>query len=130
MPAELKGQEFTLNQKLPQFIKESTPKKARTFYLANDIGTFGLVSFYGKVKVYSPPGLSKEMEIWGTPDIKKGDHVIYFAREGTAELYEKLKPLFQKVWIEPKKRIFTKDADIPNKMQIFHCVEFQGGSIP
>jgi len=129
-PAELKGKEFTINQQLPQFIKESTPKRGRTFYLANDIGTFGLVSFHGRVKAYAPPGLSKEMDVWGTPDIKKGDNVIYFARENTAELHERLKPLFRKVRIEPKKRIFTKDADIPTKTKIFICEGFKGGMIP
>ncbi len=129
-PAELKGRELTINQQLPQFIKESTPKKGRTFYIANDIGTFGLVSFHGKVKVYSPPGLSREMEVWGKPDIKKGDNVLYFARENTDELYKKLKPLFRKVWIEPKRRLFTKDADIPTKMQIFHCESFKSGVLP
>lgn len=129
-PAELKGKEFTINQQLPQFIKESTSKRGRTFYLANDIGTIGLVSFHGKVRVYTPPGQIKQMDMWGTPDIKKGDNAIYFAREGTAELHKKLKPLFRKVWIEPEKRIFTKDADIPTKMQIFHCQGFRGGELP
>jgi hypothetical protein len=129
-PAELKGKEFTINQQLPRFLKESNPKSGRTFYLANDIGTFGLVSFHGKVKVYSPPGLSKEMEAWGTPDIKKGDNVIYFARENTTELQKGLKPLFHRVWVEPNKRLFTKDADIPTRMQIFHCEGYLGGKLP
>jgi len=129
-PDQLKGKEFTINQQLPQFIKESTPKKGQTFYVANDIGTFGLVSFHGKVKAYSPPGFSKEMEVWGTLDLKKGDNILYFARENTVELHKKLTPLFGKVWVEPNKRLFTKDADVPTRMQIFHCLDFRGGNLP
>jgi len=129
-PAELKGKEFTINRQLPQFIQESTPKKGRIFYLANDIGTIGLVSFHGKVRVHSPAGRIKQMDMWGTPDIRKGDNAIYFARERTEELHKKLKPLFQRVWKEPKKRIFTKDADIPTRMQIFHCRGYRGGELP
>lgn len=129
-PAELKGREFTINQQLPQFIKASTPKKGRTFYIANDIGTIGLVSFHGRVRVYSPPGRIRQMDMWGAPDIKKGDNVIYFAREHTPQLHKELKPLFSRVWIEPEKRIFAKDADIPTRMQIFHCRGFRGGQLP
>lgn len=129
-PAELKGKEFTINQQLRQFIKDSTPKTGTTYYIASDIGTFGLVSFHGGVKVYSPPGLSREMEVWGTADIKKGDNVLYFARENTDTIYQRLKPIFRKVWIEPNKRIFAKDADIPTRMQIFHCQYFLGGKLP
>lgn len=129
-PDQFKGKEFTVNQQLPQFIKESTPKKGQTYYVANDIGTFGLISFHGKVKAYSPPGFSKEMEVWGTLDLKKGDNILYFSRENTDQLYLALKPLFGKVWIEPNKRLFTKDADVPAKMRIFHCLDFQGGRLP
>jgi len=129
-PAELKGKESSINQELPQFIKESTPQKGKTFYIANDIGTIGLVSFHGKVKVYAPPGQIRQMDYWGKPDIKKGDNLIYFTRERTVELHNKLKPLFRQVLKEPKKRIFTKDADIPTKAEIFHCRGFLGGDLP
>ncbi|MFC1571030.1 glycosyltransferase family 39 protein [Candidatus Margulisiibacteriota bacterium] len=128
-PAELQGQEFTINQQLPQFLAASTPKTGQTFYLASDIGMIGLVAFHGQVKVFSPPGHIKQMDLWGTPDIKKGDNVIYFSRN-TVGLYEKLKPLFKKVWIDPQKRLFTKDADIPNKTKIYHCLGYQGGKLP
>ena len=128
-PAELKGKEFTINQQLPQFIKESTPKKGKTFYLANDIGLIGLVSFHGSVQVYAPPGQIKQMDMWGTPDIKKGDNIIYFARN-IGGLYENLKPIFETVRIEPNKHLFTKDADIPTKAKIFICQGFRGGKLP
>ena len=129
-PPELKGKEFTINQQLPQFIKDTTPIKGRTFYIANDIGTIGLVSFHGRVRVYSPPGRIRQMDMWGAPDIKKGDNVIYFTRENAPELHKKLRPLFSRVWIDPEKRIFSKDADIPTRMQIFHCRGFRGGQLP
>jgi 4-amino-4-deoxy-L-arabinose transferase-like glycosyltransferase len=129
-PPDLRGKEFTVNQQFAKFIKESTPVKGRTFYLADDIGTFGLVSFHGGVKVYPPPGKLKEAEAWGTVDIKKGDNVIYFTREGTDEIYAGLKQVFQKVTVEKEKRLFAKDADIPTKMTIFHCHGYLGGKLP
>jgi len=129
-PDQLKGREFTINSQLPQFIKESTLKTGQTYCVANDIGTFGLIYFHGKVKPYSPPGFSQEMEVWGRLDLKKGDNILYFCRENTGQIHERLKPLFKKVRVEPAKRLFTKDADIPTRMQIFHCLGFKGGQLP
>lgn len=128
-PEELKGKEFSINRQLPQFIKASTPKRGRTFYLADDIGLIGLVTFHGKVKVHAPPGRIKQMDLWGVPEIKRGDNVLYFSRSGKI-LEEKLRRRFQKIRVEPEKRIFTKDADIPTKAQIFHCRGFRGGELP
>lgn len=129
VPEELKGKEFTINSELPRFIKGSAPRTGRTFLLANDLGMIGLVTFHGKARVYMAPGRLKQVDLWGSPDIKKGDHVIYFALN-EATIYDKLKPLFKKVRIEPRKRLFNKDADLPNKTQIFHCEGFKGGIIP
>jgi len=128
-PAELKGKEFTINRELPEFLKEASPKTGRTFFLANDLGMLGLVSFHGKVRAYMAPGRLKQVDLWGKPELKKGDNVIYFALNET-DLYNKLKPLFNKVWIEPQKRIFNKDADLPNQTRIFHCEGFKGGQLP
>jgi hypothetical protein len=129
-PPELKGKEFSVNQQLAQFIKDSTPLEGRTFYLADDIGTFGLVSFHGRVQVYPPPDRLEEAAAWGRADIQKGDNVIYFTRESTPEIQSGLTAVFRQVTVEPKKRLFTKDADIPTRLTIFHCREYLGGSIP
>jgi len=129
-PPDLKGKEFTVNQQFAAFIKQATPARGRTFYLADDIGTFGLVTFHGRVKVYPPPKQLKEAEAWGTADIKPGDNVIYFTRENTLEIQAGLKKVFQAVAVEKTKRLFTKDADIPTKMTIFHCRSYLGGRIP
>jgi len=129
-PPELKGKEFSINQQLAQFIREATPAEGKTFYLADDIGTFGLVSFHGRVQVYPPPGRLEEAAAWGRADIQKGNNIIYFTRENTSEIHAELTEVFQKVLVDPKKRIFTKDADIPTKMTIFHCHNYLGGRIP
>lgn len=128
-PAELKGKEFTINAQLPAFIKESTPKRGKTFYLANNLGILGLISFHGKIKAYMAPGRMWQVDLWGKPDIKKGDNALYFALN-ESDLYSKLVPLFNKVVIEPEKRLFSKDADIPTRTEIYHCIGFKGGTLP
>ncbi|MFA5112783.1 MAG: glycosyltransferase family 39 protein [Candidatus Margulisiibacteriota bacterium] len=128
-PAELKGKEFTINQQLPQFIKDSAPKTGRTWVFANDLGMVGLVTFHGKTRAYMAPGRLKQVDLWGKPELQKGDNIIYFALNETP-LYDKLKLSFRKVWIEPNKRIFNKDANLPTLTQIYHAAGYKGGLIP
>lgn len=128
-PKELIGKEFTVNQQLPEFLKDSTPKRGKTFYLANNLGLAGLVSYHGKVDVHMAPGRLKQFDLWGEPEIKRGDNIIYFVLN-EKEMHQKLLPLFRKVIIEPYKMIFTKDADIPHKTEIYHCWGFKGGQLP
>jgi hypothetical protein len=130
IPSDLKGKEFSVNQEFARFIKDATPVQGRTFYLADDIGTFGLVTFHGRVQVYPPPGKLKEAEAWGTVDLKPGDNVVYFTRAGTGEILAGLKKVFRTVTVEPRRRLFAKDADIPTKMTIFHCRGYRGGRVP
>jgi len=129
IPAELRGKEFTVNAKLPQFLKDATPKTGQTYYFANDLGLVGLVAFHGKVTTHMALGRLRQVDLWGEPELKKGDNVIYFALNETP-LYEKLKPLFKRVWIEPRKRIFNKDANLSNLTEIYRCEGFKGGIIP
>jgi 4-amino-4-deoxy-L-arabinose transferase-like glycosyltransferase len=128
-PPELKGKEYTINRQLPEFLKEAAPAKGKTFYFANNIGIMGLVSFHGKTDAYMAAGRMWQADQWPAPDIKPGDNVVYFALNET-DLYDKLKPLFRQVTIDPQPRLFAKDADIPTKTQVFHCEGFQGGLIP
>lgn len=128
-PKELVGQEFTINQKLPEFLSSSKPAKGKTYFYANNLGVAGLISFHGKVDTYMAPGRLKQFDIWGRPKLDKGDNIIYFVLN-ESELYEKLIPLFKKVKIEPHQRLFTKDADIPNKTKIYHCIGYKGGTLP
>ncbi|MFA4843573.1 MAG: glycosyltransferase family 39 protein [Candidatus Margulisiibacteriota bacterium] len=129
LPAELKGKEQTINRQLPQYLKEVAPKSGRTFYLANDLGMIGLVSFHGRTKTYMAPGRLRQVDLWGAPNIRRGDNIIYFALNETT-LHEKLRPLFRAVSIEPHKRLFNKDADLPNKTTIFICTGYLGGKLP
>ena len=124
-PQELVGKEFTINQELPDFLRASKPK----IVLANNLGLAGLVAFHGKTKVHMAPGRLKQFDIWGEPKLKKGNNLLYFVLN-ESEVHEELIPLFKKVKREPQKRIFTKDADIPNKTEIYHCFEYQGGTLP
>ncbi len=128
-PQALIGKEATINQKLSEFLRASTPTKENTFYLANNLGMAGLVAFHGKVRVHMSPGNLKQFDLWGEPEFKIGDNAIYFVLNHS-EMHEKLKPLFKRVKVEPQKRIFTKDADIPNKTEIYHCLGYKGGPLP
>ncbi|MBU0672917.1 MAG: glycosyltransferase family 39 protein [Candidatus Margulisbacteria bacterium] len=128
-PPSLKSQEFSINKTLPQFLAESTSKKGQTFYLANNLGVAGLVAFHGKVNVHMAPGRLRQFDIWGEPQIKRGDNMIYFVLN-EKEVYRKLLPLFSEVKTEQEKRLFTKDADIPQKTEIYHCLGYKGGILP
>ncbi|PIS31787.1 hypothetical protein COT42_00130 [Candidatus Saganbacteria bacterium CG08_land_8_20_14_0_20_45_16] len=128
-PPELIGQEFTINQKLPEFIKNATPKNGYTFYLANNLGLAGLVAFHGHVTVQMAPGRLRQFDLWGKPALKNGDNALYFALN-EKEVYDQLILLFQQVTKDPQKRIFTKDAEIPSKTEIYHCFGYKGGELP
>lgn len=129
VPDQLRGKEFTINRELPAFINNSSPKTGQTWVLANDLGLLGLVTFHGHVRTYMAPGRLRQVNLWGKPAIKKGDNVIYFALN-EKELSEKLKPLFREVRLEPQKRLFNKDANLPNLTDIYHCTDFKGGPLP
>ena len=75
------------------------------------------------------PGRLKQVDLWGIPELKKGDNIIYFAIN-EKELSDKLKPLFRRVWTEPQRRLFNKDADLPKLTQIFHAEGYKGGLVP
>lgn len=128
-PADLRGQEFTINAQLPAYLKATTPKSGKTYYFANDLGLLGLVAFHGQVKVNMAPGRLKQVDMWGKPALKTGDNIIYFAIN-EQEIGDKLKPLFKKVWVEPQRRLFNKDANLPNLTKIFHAEGYKGGKLP
>ncbi len=129
VPAELKGKEFTINRQLPGYLKEISPASGKTYYFANDLGMLGLVAFHGKVATNMAPGRLRQVDLWGQPKLAPGDNIIYFALNETP-LFKKLQPLFNKVQIEPRKRIFNKDANLSNLTQIFICRGFKRGVIP
>lgn len=114
------------NRELQRYIHN---QPQRTVVIANNLGLAALVAFYGKTEVFMPPGRHPQYDLWGKPKLKPGNNVLYFALN-ESEIAGKLKPLFNKVTIDPQKRIFTKDADIPNKTEIFRCEGFKGGIIP
>jgi len=125
VPADLLGKEYTINKELPQYIK-----KAKVDYVfSNQMGVASLVAFYGKTNVYMPKGLWKQFDIWGQPNIKKGDDILYFAF-ANEDAYKKLKPLFRRVEIDENKRLFAKDSDIPSKTKVLKCTGFKGGRLP
>ncbi len=129
IPPQLRGKEFTVNRELPQFLESAAPRTGRTFYFANNLGVLGLVSFHGRVDAYMAGGRMWLVDQWPRADLKRGDNVIYFVLD-EKELYEKLKPLFRRVWLDPQPRLFAKDADIPTKTEVFHCEGFKGGELP
>jgi len=125
VPNDLAGQAYTINQKLPDYIQTA---KANYVY-ANQMGLASLVAFYGKTDIYMPEGLWKQFDLWGRPALKKGDSILYFVFDNTA-IAQQLKPLFNKVAIDNQKRLFFKESNFPEKIQIFICRDFKGGTLP
>jgi hypothetical protein len=121
VPEELKGNAYAVNKELAPFIE-----KANVDYVfSNQMGVASLVAFYGKTEVYMPKGKWKQFDIWGQPELKKGDDILYFAYNKPG-IYDKLKSDFETVEIDPQKRLFVKDSNIAEKMKVFVCTGFRG----
>ena len=86
------------------------------------MGVGSLVAFYGKTEVHLFKGLWPQFDIWGQPELKKGNNILYFAFDEKDSL-EKLKPLFKSVKLDPQKRLFAKDSDIPLKVEVYKCTK-------
>jgi 4-amino-4-deoxy-L-arabinose transferase-like glycosyltransferase len=125
IPAEFKGQAYTINAQLPTYIKEA---KVR-YVFSNQMGVASLVAFYGKTEVYMPKGQWEQFDIWGQPELKPGDNILYFVFDDQNKLAQ-LKPLFREVTVDGHKRLFTKDSDIPIKTQVLFCRGYRGGKLP
>lgn len=125
IPQGLKGKVFTINRELPKYIKEADVD----YVYSNQMGVASLVAFYGKTDVYMPKGQWIQFDIWGRPELKKGDNILYFVYNNS-ELYKKLEYLFKKVEIDQQKRLFAKDSDILIKTQAIVCRNFKGGILP
>ena len=128
-PTELKGQEISINYQLAQYLNSVTPKSGRTYVLTTNLGLGGLISFYGQTRVYMAAGRHPQYDIWGSPNLKQGDNVIYFALNEN-DLISKIKPFFRVVTHDKRKVIFSRDSDIPNSTTVFIGRHFLGGQIP
>jgi Dolichyl-phosphate-mannose-protein mannosyltransferase len=129
VPKAMAGHEYRINRQLSEYLARVTPLSGRTRVYSNNIGVAGLVSFHGRVPAYMAQGQHPQFDLWGRPELKLGDNVIYFNYDDTT-LYARLKPLFASVIVEPEKRLFTKDSDIPLKTTIYICQSFKGGRLP
>ena len=123
IPEDFKGKAYTINYNLPKYIQEAKVD----YVFSNQMGVASLVAFYGKTEVYMPKGMWRQFDIWGQPELKKGDSILYFAfDESDAE--KRLKPLFGSVKLDPQNRLFTKDSDIPIKTKVYIVKYFKGRS--
>lgn len=125
IPEEIKKTAYTINQQLPQYIREQQVD----YVFSNQMGVGSLVGFYGKTPVYLRKGYWKQFDIWGAPKLKRGDDILYFVF-ADKEMPAKLKSAFKKVTIETKIRLFAKDSNIPVKTKVFICRDFMGGTLP
>jgi 4-amino-4-deoxy-L-arabinose transferase-like glycosyltransferase len=116
IPEDLKGKAYTINQELPKYIQDAKV----TYVFSNQMGVASLVAFYGKTEIYLPKGLWRQFDIWGQPELKKGDSILYFAFDEPG-VEKKLKPLFESVKLDPQKRLFAKDSDIAIKTKVYVC---------
>ncbi|MBN3033472.1 MAG: glycosyltransferase family 39 protein [Candidatus Saganbacteria bacterium] len=129
VPAELAGREYRLNRQLPAYLSGAAPRAGRTYIISNNLGVAGLVAFHGRVRTYLPPGRHPQYDLWGKPELKRGDNVIYFAL-GEPELAAKLKPLFARLTADEQPRLFAKDSDIPTRTVVYAGAGFRGGTLP
>jgi 4-amino-4-deoxy-L-arabinose transferase-like glycosyltransferase len=128
VPKSIQGREYTVNAALKEYCFEKQNKN-QTYFFSNNLGVAGLVAFYGNVPAFMPKGRHLQYDLWGQPELKPGDDLVYFALSDT-EISGKLKPMFKQVMIDPEVRIFTKDADIPVKTQVIVCKNYIKGIIP
>ncbi|MBU0501657.1 MAG: hypothetical protein KJ811_00225, partial [Candidatus Margulisbacteria bacterium] len=118
IPPEFKGRAYSINHELPEYIQDSKVD----YIFSNQMGVGSLVAFYGKTEVYLFKGLWPQFDIWGQPELKKSDKILYFAfAENDAP--EKLRKMFRRVKKDSQKRLFAKDSDIPLKVEVYHCVK-------
>jgi dolichol-phosphate mannosyltransferase len=125
IPEELQGKAYTINQELESYIKGSRVDHV----FSNQMGVASLVAFYGKTEVYLPQGAWKQFDIWGRPELKRGDDILYFVF-ADPEKEKQLRTAFRMVRPDEQKRIFTKDSNIPQRTRIFICRGFRGGKLP
>jgi len=116
IPAEFNGKAYSINYELPQFIKDSKVD----YVFSNQMGVGSLIAFYGKTEVYLFKGQWPQFDIWGRPQLKKGNSILYFAFDET-DAEKKLKTNFRQVKKDSQKRLFTKDSDIPLKVEVYRC---------
>lgn len=121
IPEDLKGKAYKINYELPKYIQEAKVN----YVFSNQMGVASLVAFYGRTEVYMPKGMWRQFDIWGQPELKKGDSILYFAFDET-DADKRLKPLFGSVKLDPQKRLFTKDSDIPIKTKVYTGKSFKG----
>ena len=107
--------DFTENYK----IREKLPKGLKIF---SETGTSAsILEFYTKEKVYMATGFmkpapivwgEKQFEIWGIPDLQKGESIIFYGSESNKNLKNVLS-FFEKIeLLEPK--LFLTEAYISN----------------
>ena len=125
IPNDLSGQAYSINQKLPEYIRSVNVK----YVYANQMNMAGLIDFYGKTKVYMPAGSWKQFDIWGRPALKEGDSILYFVYANNT-IGQQLKAVFKVVQIDHQKRIFFKESNYPETTQVFICRDYKGGTLP
>jgi dolichol-phosphate mannosyltransferase len=125
IPEELQGKAYTINQELEGYIKASRVDHV----FSNQMGVASLVAFYGKTEVYLPEGAWKQFDIWGRPELNRGDDILYFVF-ADPEKERKLRAIFSTVKPDKQKRLFTKDSNIPERTRVYVCRGYRGGKLP
>ncbi len=116
-----------INQELPQYIEQAQVD----YVFSNQMGVASLVAFYGKTNVHMPQGLWTQFDIWGQPELKPGDDILFFAFADD-KATEKLKPYFKTVTKDEQVRIFAKDSNIHTETKAYICKDYinPGGHNP
>ena len=125
IPKELKGRAYSINHQLDQYIKDAEVD----YVVSNQMGVGSLAAFYGKTDVFLPKGYWKQFDIWGQPELKPGDDIMYFVFDNQ-DMGHKLTKVFSLVQLDPKIRLFAKDSDIAIRTQVYVCRDYLGGPLP
>lgn len=125
IPASFSGKADTVNYELASYIKSQKVN----YVFSNQMGVASLAAYYGQTMVYLPKHAWPQFDLWGRPQLKPGDSLLYFVFDDQSKAAQ-LKNIFRSVTAEPRPKLFTKDSDIPIKTEVLICRGYLKGELP
>lgn len=112
-------------------LSETVPKEYKLFAKTNVSAS--LLEFYTKRPTYLATGLlktgqlwgEKQYEIWGIPELKKGETVLYYG-DDTAVFREKAAANFENILELPDIRLCLVEDYISNNYKLFKLEDYKG----
>lgn len=112
-------------------LAETVPKEYKLFAKTNVSAS--LLEFYAKRPTYLATGFlkigqrwgEKQYEIWGIPELKKGESVLYYGDDNGA-FREKAAANFEKITALPDIRLYLVEDYISNNYKMFKLENYRG----